>query len=88
MRPHVGDMEETEAALRKVLDLNPASLRALAREAGVSPKLIRMLRDGERRLTPEVRGALADALRRWEGHLGEAVEALEAADLEPGGDHE
>lgn len=76
-------MEETEAVLRKVLDAIPASNRALAREAGISPKLLRMIRDGDRRLTPETRDALAAALRRWEGRCGEAAEALEAADLEP-----
>lgn len=87
-RPHIADMEEIQDALRKVLDAIPASTRALAREAGVSPKLLRMIRDGERRLTPQVRDELVAALRRWEAQCGDAAEALEAADLEPsqGGD--
>jgi len=85
---HIEDMEETHATLRKVLDAIPASTRALAREAGISPTLLRMIRDGDRRLTREVRDALATALRRWKVCCGEAAEALEATDLEPsrGGD--
>lgn len=81
-------MEETEAVLRKVLDAIPASTRALAREAGVSPKLVRMIRDGDRRLTPETRAKLVAALRTWEADVGDAADALETADLGPGGEGE
>lgn len=81
-------MEEPQAVLRKVLETSPASLRALARAAGVSPKLVRMIRDGDRRLTSEVRAKLVDALRRWEDDLGDAAECLEAVDLKTGGDDE
>lgn len=80
-------MEETETVIRQVLGANPASNRELARAAGISPKLLRMIRDGERRLTPDVRDALAAVLRRWAGDLEDAAGALEAVDLEPqGGD--
>lgn len=79
-------MKEHQALLREVLDATPTSLRALADAASVSEKLLRMIRDGDRRLTPEVRAALAEAIRTWEKDCGDAVDALEAADLEPGGE--
>lgn len=86
-RPYCADaMSDSRAALRQALDAIPASTRALAEEAGVDEKLLRMIRDGERRLTPETRDALAGALRRWRGRLDRAIEALEAVDLEQGGD--
>jgi len=76
-------MDKATDVLRLVFDAIPASTRALAREAGVSPKLLRMVRDGERRLTAATRDALVAALRRWEVRCGEALDALESADLEP-----
>lgn len=79
-------MSDSRAALRQALAAIPTSTRALAEEAGVDEKLIRMIRNGERRLTPKTRDALAGALRRWQGRLDGAVEALEAVDLEQGGD--
>jgi hypothetical protein len=42
----------------------PESLRALANEAGVSARLLAMIRDGQRSATPRVVAALADALER------------------------
>lgn len=86
--PHYSDMGEPKAVLRKVLDAIPTSLRALAHEAGVSEKLLRMIRDGDRRLTPEVRAQLVEALRAWEQDCGDAADALEAADLQRGGEGE
>lgn len=68
-------------ALRDLLDDLPYGAAALARDAGVSDRLLRMVRDGDRRLTPEVRDALVEALVRRIVRLGEAVEALE--DLDP-----
>lgn len=76
--PHFTDMEETKAILRKVLDAIPTSTRALAQEAGVSEKLLRMIRDGDRRLTSDVRAKLVEALRTWETDCGNAADALEA----------
>lgn len=81
--PHIEDMEEPRTALQKALDATPASIRALAREAGVDDRLLRLIRDGERNLTPAVRDALVDALGRWENRCREASEALEAAPLDP-----
>lgn len=81
-------MKETEAVLRKALDATPGSIRALAEEAGVSERLLRMIRDGDRRLTSDVRAKLVVALRTWEEDCGAAADALEAVDLTPGGDDE
>lgn len=87
-RAHFTHNMDVQAALQKVLETSPGSIRALAREAGVSEALLRAVRDGERRLTRETRDALASALRRWKTRCEEALEALEAADLESptGGD--
>lgn len=71
------------AVVREALDRAPCSVRALALEAGVSPRLLRMIRDGDRRLTRETRDALAGALRDREDRCRAAAEALEAADPEP-----
>lgn len=79
-------MGDGEAALREVLDRSPASIRALAHAAGVSEGLLRAIRDDRRRLTPQVRGALVEALRERAEIYGELAEALEAADLDTGGD--
>lgn len=82
VRPHLSDMGEIQAVLRKVLDAIPTSLRAFAHAAGVSEKLVRMIRDGDRRLTPDVRAKLVEALRTWEADCGDAADALEAANLQ------
>lgn len=82
-------MEDVNAALRQALDTTPGSIRELARAAGVSETLLRLARDGERRLTPETREKVVEALRAWETECGEAADALETADLDPrpgGGD--
>lgn len=84
--PHIEDMDDTSEVLRKALDAAPGSTRELARAADVSPRLLRLVRDGDRRLTAATRDGLAAALRRWEERCGEAAEALERCDLEPGGD--
>lgn len=60
--------------VRGLLDQVPCSDRALAQEAGVPQSTISRIRTGERGCTPEVAGALADALKRW----GERCEAAEA----------
>lgn len=61
--PHTADMGATlEDAVRRALQAAPASLRTLAERAGVSERLLRMIRDGERTATPRVVDALAEAL--------------------------
>lgn len=73
---------DDETALRKPLEAAPCSIRALALEADLSPRLLTMVRDGERRLTAETRDALLAALRRREERYGEARRVLESVDLE------
>lgn len=75
-----GHMEEARAVLRTILDEAPGSIRELAREAGISHPLLVAIRDGERRLTPETRDAVAAALRRWAERCEGLAEALEAAE--------
>ena len=88
VRAHYTHEMDAQTALRKILDMTPGSIRELAREAGLSEALLRAVRDGDRRLTRQSRDALVDALGRWEKRCGDALEVLEAADLEPpqGGD--
>lgn len=76
-------MSDETTALRTALDAAPASIRALALDAGISPRLVTRIRDGERRLTRETRDALADALRAREDRCRRAAEALEAVSPEP-----
>ena len=79
-------MENGQTALQTVLDHVPTSIRSLAHEAGVSEGLLRAIRDGRRRLTPEVREALVAALRERATTYGDLADRLEAVDLEPGGE--
>lgn len=72
-----------QRVLRELLDALPYGASALARDAGVSARLLRMVRDGDRRLTAEVRDALGASLSRRAARLGEVVEALEDLDPEP-----
>lgn len=86
---HYGYMEDGQAVVERVLQEVPGSLRALAREAGVSHGLLVAIRQGRRSLTPETREKLVGALRSW----GETCHALaatlsETAPPEPGGSHE
>lgn len=74
---------EIRDALQSVLEDSPASIRALARAAGVSHALLVAIRAGERRMTPATRDALVAALRRWSRKHAELADALEAAELEP-----
>lgn len=79
-------MGDADGLLRQALGAVPGSLRELARAADLSPRLLRMVRDGDRRLTPATRDALIAALRRWEERCGRAAEALERSDPGTGGD--
>jgi hypothetical protein len=80
-----GHMTTGRVVLRRVLRGCPGSMRALAREAGVSHGLLMAVRGGERRLTAATRGAVVQALRRWSGTCAALADELEAAELEPGG---
>jgi transcriptional regulator with XRE-family HTH domain len=65
-------MSQLEEAVRRALDEIPGSLRALAREAGVSHSLLVRIRIGDRAATREVAEALANALGRWAGRCSSA----------------
>jgi hypothetical protein len=51
-----------EDAVREALKAFPGSIRALAREAGISEKLLRSIRDGERTATTRTLSRIADAM--------------------------
>lgn len=65
-----------EDAVRAALELAPGSLRALAREAGLSEALLRRIRDGTRTATPETVGKVAGALERLRDRHDEAARVL------------
>lgn len=52
-------------AIRWAVQSTPGSVRALAREAGVSHTLVLRICSGEREATPPVAAALAEALEWW-----------------------
>ena len=57
--------EQLSDAVRDALKGSPASLRALAREAGVPVSTLSRIQSGERDATEAVASAVADALTRW-----------------------
>lgn len=81
-------MGNREDAVRRAIELSPTSIRALAHEAGVSPTLLLLIRDGERTATAETLEAMAEAAERMGSGLLDAARILRHA-LEPeGADHE
>ena len=90
VRQYYADVsDQLLSAFRTALRKMPGSIRALARESGLSDSLLIRIRDGERRLTPETVAAVAHALRAWEDRCGVLADALEGdADKpsEKGGD--
>ena len=84
--PHIEDMAKTLGdAVRRALELAPASTLALARRAGVSSRLLRMIRDGERTATRATTEALLHALDEFTAEHADAARVLREA-LEAGGD--
>jgi DNA-binding LacI/PurR family transcriptional regulator len=76
-----------EDAVRRALELAPISGLALAREAGVSARLLNMIRDGDRSATPRTTKAVLEAVERLGGRheaaarvLRDALEATEGDD--------
>ena len=65
-----------EDSVRRALELAPASLMALAREAGVSEVLLRHIRSGKRSATPETVEALAAAMDALSGKHTDAAQIL------------
>lgn len=79
-------MRDERTVIQVILQEVPASVRELAREAGVSHGLLLAIRDGERGMTPATREAVVGALRRWSERCAELAEALDAAKPREGGD--
>ncbi len=80
-------MATREDAICRALALFPGSILALAREAGVSGRLLRMIRDGERPATPAVTEAVASAIERLGARHEEATRILRAALQDGSGDN-
>ncbi len=54
-----------DAILRRAIQRAPCSMRALAREAGVSHTILAAIVSGRERATPRVAQQVARALERW-----------------------
>ena len=65
-----------EDAVRRLMDITPGSVRALAFEAGLSEGLLRFIRAGERSATLETVRALAGASERLRDRHAEAARVL------------
>ena len=62
--------------MRRALEMAPTSVLALANEAGVSARLLRMIRDGERSATPATTKAVLGALEPLAGQHVAAARVL------------
>lgn len=71
--------KDAEDAVRHTLKAYPGSIRTLAREAGVSDTLLRLIRDGKRTATQETVEALAGAMERLADRHAEAARILRDA---------
>ena len=79
-RPYYADMTTgMEEAARRALAMAPGSLRALADRAGLSEKLLRLIRDGERTATERTVTALAEALDEFADEHTQAATILRDA---------
>lgn len=72
-------MDPVTQAAKAAVQAAPCSLRALARETGVSHVLLIKIRDGDVRATEEVAKALAAALDRWGQQCQDAADGLRRA---------
>jgi hypothetical protein len=73
-------MPTVHQAVRQALRAdNPASLSALAREAGLSPVLLHYFRTDQRVATPAAARRLAAALHRWARRCGRGARRLTLA---------
>lgn len=70
------DIGAGEDAVRAAIELNTGSMRALARNAGISIKLLVLIRDGERTATAATIEALAAAFEGMTEHTSEAARIL------------
>ena len=78
--------QRREDAVRRALELYPGSLRALAREAGLSHRLLGYIRDGERSATAETLEALIGAFERLTQRHAEGARILRKSLEATGGD--
>ena len=62
---------------REALKRSPASIRALAREAGISHVSLIRIRDGDQKLTTDVRKKIIRALRVWSRGYARLADNLE-----------
>ena len=65
--------------MRRAMELFPGSVLSLAREAGVSGRLLRMIRDGERSATTATTEVVAGALERLGARHEKAARILRDA---------
>jgi transcriptional regulator with XRE-family HTH domain len=68
-----------DAVLRRAIRRAPCSIRALAREAGVSHSMLAAIVTGRERATPRVALKLAGALERWAARCAKDAAAVRAA---------
>ena len=81
MRDHYGNvyMDRLTTQLIRAVKAAPCSLRALAREAGVSHALLVMILGSERAATPAVAAKVAAALDQWGQRCHQAATQLRRA---------
>ena len=72
-------MDRLTNTAQAAINAAPCSLRALAKETGVSHVLLIKIRDGNARATQDVSRALAAALDRWAATCGGAAGKLRRA---------
>lgn len=80
-------MTEPRHVVRNALRATPVPIVNLAEEAGCSDRLLRMIRDGDRRLTAEIQADLVSGLRRMRAGIDAAIKDLETVDVEPRDTH-
>lgn len=68
-----------DAVLRRAIRHAPCSIRALAREAGVSHSLLAAIVKGRERATPRVALLVARALERWTARCAKDAAAVRAS---------
>lgn len=68
-----------DALLRRAIRRAPCSVRALARQAGVSHQMLAAIVAGRERATPRVARLVAAALDTWAAHCAKDAAAVRAA---------
>jgi lambda repressor-like predicted transcriptional regulator len=68
-----------DAVLRRAIRRAPCSIRALAREAGVSHVMLAAIVNADERATPRVAKMVAGALDKWAARCAGEAAAIRAA---------